>query len=351
MSEILNPAPDNAIKVHNAELNRMTNHADSAMSISKPHSSTSPVGRSTPPDSAPAAKLSKWDSLTFTGAHAFSAAVLACFGIRGLHSLGRALGTAEWCVNYKRRRRFVRTLVQVLQHKPSSRERRRWSRDYFVRSRCDKLFYLAFDRIPRDAAMELFSISDQPLLDRSLSRGRGVYMAMSHHGPHHLAAMLMALYGYRVAGVRDRREGASRRYVQSRFDRRYPEFQRMRVLFADDYPRDIYRCLREGYILGSAMDVRRTRHTRQRTEKVTIFGEQREFLTGPLRIALRCGTPVLQAFVVPDTGLRYRLEIVATLLDPELVEDEDTAVAAALETYCRNVERYVRAHPSLITRT
>jgi predicted LPLAT superfamily acyltransferase len=138
--------------------------------------------------------------------------------------------------------------------------------------------------------------------------------------------------------------------VQSRFDRLYPEFQRMRVLFADAYPRDIYRCLKEGYVLGSAMDVHRLRHANQRSQAVTVFGERRGFLTGPLRVALRCRTPVLQAFLLPDTGLRYRLEIVDTLLDPDRVSDEDSAVSAALDRYCRNVERCVRAHPSLITR-
>ncbi len=45
--------------------------------------------------------------------------------------------------------------------------------------------------------------------------------------------MLLALNGYKTAGVRDRNEGPLRRYVQGRFDRRHPEFQRMRVLFAD----------------------------------------------------------------------------------------------------------------------
>ncbi|MEK7731350.1 MAG: hypothetical protein AAB363_05790, partial [Planctomycetota bacterium] len=78
--------------------------------------------------------------------------------------------------------------------------------------------------------------------------------------------------------------------------------------------------------------------------------ETRPFPSGPLRIAHRCRAPVLQAFVLPENGFRYRLEIVGILIDPDLSTNEDLAVAEAMRTYAMNVERYVRASPSLLTR-
>lgn len=295
-------------------------------------------------------RLNWWEYSTFTLAHAGSSALLLLFKLPGLHWFGRVLGTIEWLINYKRRRRFATALRQVLGREATGAERRRWTREYFTRSRCDKLFYLIFDRIPRAKAMSLLSIGNQDLLDRSLTRGRGVYMAMSHHGALHVVSMLMALRGYKTAGVRDRREGAMRQYIQERFDRRYPEFARMRVLYADSYPREIYRCLTDGFVLGSAMDVSRVRQPNQKTEEVAVFGETRPFPSGPLRIAHRCRAPVLQAFVLPENGFRYRLEIVGMLIDPDVSTHEDLAVAEAMRTYATNVERYVRASPSLLTR-
>ena len=299
-------------------------------------------------DSGP---LSWWEYTTFTLAHGVGSAMLLLLSVGGLYRFGRVFGTAEWLINYRRRRRFAAALRQVLGREASGAERRRWTREHFMRSRCDKLFYLVFDRIPRGKAMTLLSITNPELLDQALSRGRGVYMAMSHHGALHVVSLLLALLGYKTAGVRDRQEGALRRYVQLRFDRRYPEFARMRVLYADSYPREIYRCLSEGYVLGSAMDVNRVRHPNQRTEAVTVFGETRLFPSGPLRIAHRCRAPVLQAFVLPENGFRYRLEIVEMLMDPDLSRDEDEAVVAAMRTYATNVERYVGDSPSLLTRT
>jgi len=327
---------------------------DQTLTISNSPVVTSPAtdavalrGEGTGPE---ATRLNWWEYATFTLAHGAVAGLLFILTLPGLHWFGRAFGTVEWFLNYKRRRRFEAALRQVSGREVTGKERRRWTREYFTRSRCDKLFYLLFDRIPRAKALTLLSIGNQGLLDQALTRGRGVYMAMSHHGSLHVASLLMALCGYKTAGVRDRREGAMRRFIQKRFDRLYPEFERMRILFADSYPREIYRCLSDGYLLYSTMDVSRVRQPNQKTEEVSIFGETRPFPSGPLRIAYRCRAPVLQAFVLPENGFRYRAEIVGMLLDPDDSTDEDSAVARAMQTYATNVEKYVRASPSLLTR-
>jgi len=299
---------------------------------------------------ADGASVSTWERASFACAHAVAAALLLCLSLEGFYRFARLFGTVEWMINFKRRRRFAKALECVFGHKPARSKRRRATLEHFRQTRCDKLFYLVFDRIPRDKAMALFSIENSALLDEAVKRGRGVYVAMSHHGPHHIAGMLMALLGYKTAGVRDRREGGIRRYVQDRFDRLYPEFGRMRVLFADSYPRDIYRCFQDGYLLGSAMDVSRVRRANQKVEEVSIFGDRRVFLSGPLRVAVRCQAPVLQAFMIPDKGFRYRLDFVGMLVDPQTMEDEDKAVAEAMRVYAANVEDYLRATPALMTR-
>jgi len=294
--------------------------------------------------------LTLWQFLSFSVMHTFLAGLLALTSLRTLSRLGRAFGTLEWLINFKRRARFARTLDAISETPRSASDRRRVTRDHFMQTRCDKLFYLLFDCIPRDQATALFTIKNQHLVDDAIRRGRGVYIALSHHGAHHVAAMLMAVRGYKVAGVRDRKEGGLRQYVQRRFDRRYPEFRRMKVIFADAYPRDIYRCFQEGYVLGSAMDVQRVRHPNQRVEALTLFGRPRPFISGPLRVAARCGVPVLQAFIVSRGNFQYELDITGALLDPDEQGNEDVAVQKALKTYARTIERYVRLHPSLITR-
>jgi len=294
--------------------------------------------------------LSRWERTSFALTHAATSGLLLVLGLRGLYRFGQAFGTLEWLINYKRRRRFARALKRVWGRKPTTAERRFHTRRFFMRARCDKLFYLIFDRIPRDQAASLLTFSDRSAVDEALAGGRGVYIAMSHHGAQHVLAMFFALLGYPSAGVRDRKESALRRYVQRRFDEKYPEFGRMRVLYSDSYPREIFRCFEEGYVVGSAMDVSRVRLDHQKTHEVTIFGEQTQFLSGPLRVAMRCKTPVLQVFVHSQPGFRYRLDIVEKLYDPALDEQNDQVLDRAMHAYAKNVERCIQETPSQLSR-
>lgn len=294
--------------------------------------------------------LSTWQRVSFSATHAAIRVLLVLLGQRGMYRFARAVGTIEWLINYKRRRRFRRALEVISDSITPPSDARAAVREHFMRTRCDKLFYLMFDCIPRDRAMSLFTITNREWLDDALADGRGVYVALSHHGAHHVAAMFMALHGYKVAGVRDRNEGGIRRYVQDRFDRRYPEFKRLRVLYADSYPRDVFRCLQDGYVLGSAMDVSRIRNEHQKSVELTMFGKKRPFLAGPLKVAVRCRALVIQGFIIPEADFRYRLELVQRLIEPDHVDNEDLVLNEALATYARNIEARVRAMPVLLTR-
>ncbi|MCO6437679.1 MAG: hypothetical protein J5J06_11370 [Phycisphaerae bacterium] len=304
-----------------------------------------------PADSGSERSVTAWERFSFGLIHLFTRGLLLLLGLRGLYAFGRWFGFLEWVINYKRRRRFAQSYAEVLGRHPTSTERRSTTLEHFQRTRCDKLFYMILDCLSPARAAGLFGIENRHLLDEAMARERGAYVALSHHGPHHVTAMLMCLLGYKVAGVRDRREGGLRRYMHERFAQRFPQYAQLRMMYADTYPRDIYRCYQEGYVLGSAMDVTRVRLPHQRYEEVECFGEVRPFLSGPMRIALRNGTPVIQGFMISEPGFHYRLVLTESLIDPDRVEDEDAAVAEAMKTYAANVEAYVRATPALITRT
>jgi len=311
---------------------------------------STPPGKSHEQADVEGQRLTAWERASFFLAHASVAALLRALGIRGLYRFARGFGTIEWLVNFKRRRRFGRALASLHLSSLSPALRRRFTREHFMQTRCDKIFYLVFDCLPAQRARELFTIGNKGLLEAAVDSGRGAYVATSHHGSVHIAGLLMALSGYRIAGVRERRESALRRYIQDRLDRKYPDFQRARILFADSFPREIFRCLREGFLLGSSMDVSRTYHPNQRTEPVTLFGEQRHFLSGPLRVAYRCNVHALQAFIVPSRDFRYRLEIVETLFESDRPAGEDEMVGDAMRRYAANVERFLRTMPHLMSR-
>ena len=294
--------------------------------------------------------LSRWQRVSFLAAHTAASALLRVLGLRGLYRFGRLFGTVEWIINYKRRKRFARKLRSLSCDSASGDRKASAARAYFMRLRCDKIFFLIFDRLSREQALSLFTITNKDWLDEAVARGQGVYLALSHNGAQHVGAICMALLGYKTAGVRDRNEGALTRFVQDRFDRRYPEFRRTRILFADSYPREIYRCLQDGYVLASSMDIGRVRGNPRQIIELPMFGEKRPFLSGPLRVAMRCGATVLQAFVISEPDFHFRLELVEKLIDPETSQGQEEVILGALTAYASNIETTIRKMPELLTR-
>ncbi len=296
------------------------------------------------------AAVGLWQRFAFSTTRAVLWGLMVLLSLRGLYLLGQGFGTLEWLINYKRRRRFRRGLKTVAGDALTPRERRRYARRFFMRTRCDKIFYLIFDRIPREQALSRFCIEGQDLLDRAREHGRGCFVALSHFGPHHVGAMLMTLRGYRVAGVRDPHEGAIRRFMQSLFDQRYPELGRMRVISADAYPRDIYRCFQGGYVLGAALDVHRLRDERKRTVQVRQFGKQRDYVVGTVQIALRCGAEVVQGFVVSEKDFHYRLDLLGPLVEDPTAAESPDRLQQVMQSYADNIEVYLRRYPDHFSR-
>ncbi len=306
-------------------------------------------------DASPDADSSGLGTLSrfkFMLARGFLWAWARCFSLKGLYLFGQFFGTLEYLINYKRRRRFRErfdeTFGQYAGQIPESVERVCWQ--HCMRTRCDKLFYLIFDKLPREKIINRVKYHNREYLDEGLKRGRGAYVCMSHNGSHHVAILLMALMGYKVAGVRDPNEGNLRRYVQEKYEETFPEFRDIRMFYTDTYPRDLYRCFHDQFILGSALDVSRMRGLHLKTAKVTLFGREREFLTGTLQIALRCGAPIIQGFVVSRKNFYFHLIGTPPLVDPSTEKDTPEILQAAMQKYADNIAAHLLKYPDHISK-
>lgn len=305
----------------------------------------SPMPRSGTPSSS---AISAWQRISFETARFAVRGLLRLLGLNGLYRFGRAFATLEWLINYKRRRRFARQLRLILGPDVSASARRQHTRRHFIRTRCDKLFFLIFDHLPADEARARFRVLNRRLLDEGLARGRGAYVALSHTGPQHVAGLLMLMLGYKIAGVRDPKEGALRRFLQEKLERK--DRERVRYFYADGYPRAIYRCFQDNFVVGSAIDVHRRRAEHLKTVEVNVFGRDRLFLTGPLQMALRCGAPILQGLILSEENFHYTLELSDLQPEVEPPHGATDPVANAIHIYARNLETYCRRYPCHVSR-
>lgn len=306
--------------------------------------------RQTPKDQG---ELSLWHRCSFHFARGFLLLLAKILTLNGLYQFGKAFGTLEWLINYKRRAKFSQGLKSLLGDRLNPAQRRVATRRHFTRTRCDKIFYLIFDRLPRETLNRLLTIENKEALDRALADYGGAYVAMSHHGPQHIAAVLYCLAGYKVALVRDRKEGKIRQFMQRIYEKTCPEMNKLKICYADDFPREQIRCLQSGYILGSALDIQRDRGGSQKTVDVRYFGQNRPFMAGPIKLALRTGVPVLQGLLRSKTGFHYEVIFtspIAVVLPQERMESQDSQISKALEQYAANLEAHVTEFPCHITR-
>lgn len=298
--------------------------------------------------------LPLWTRWKFGLIRTFLGAWVRTFSLKGLFAFGRFFGMLEYLINFKRRGRYRAALARIYPDGLSARRQQRIIRHYFQRTRCDKLLYLVFDHLPKDKILKRIRFHNRGILDDALRRGNGVYVLLSHNGSHHVAGLLMALLGYRCAGIRDRNEGASRQFIQECYAETFPEFRAIRVLYADSFPRDIFRCFQENRVVASALDVGRERGAGLKTCRVRMFGETRDFLTGTLQIALRCRATIVQAFVVSRPNYYFRLLV----NDPPLYvpaadgprDDGPELVADLLQKYADGIAQHVRKYPDHLSR-
>ena len=270
-----------------------------------------------------------------------------CFGLSNLYRMGRFFGALEYLCDYRRRSRVHRKLISLFGDEMSPARRRAVTRRYFMRVRCDKMFYTIMDRIPRGKLLNRIKIKNVHHVDEGLARGKGLYVALCHYGSHHVAGLMMALRGYKLAGVRDPKESHVRRYIQQRYRESFPEVAAMKMVYASSFPRVIYRHMQSNAIVASLLDVDRNRGENTKTQSVTFFGQERQWLTGPVQMAVRCGATIIQGFIVSRKNFYYQLLPTPPLIDPDEIAaaDEEKVIPQILQKYASAVEQFVREHP------
>ena len=297
------------------------------------------------------ASIGWYDRAKFALVRGMLTAVMRLVGLGGLYRLCCIFGACEWLLLVSVRRRVKAKLRQMLGDHLSEKQIAAAAYRFFTRLRCDKTIYLIFDKIPKDKILERIEVENWHHIDDALQRGHGLYVMISHYGSNYLAGLLMALKGYRVAGVRDRKEGALRRYVRARYAQTFPEFRRLRMYFADGFPRGLYRSLRENWVVATALDVGRERAKNQGTVKIRLFGQEYTFLTGTAQIAVRCGSPIIQGFVVSCKDFRFRLVVQEPLWDPRTgPQEEQTALEQMMRRYAANIEDLLQRYPCHISK-
>ncbi|MCG3136307.1 MAG: hypothetical protein HJJLKODD_00134 [Phycisphaerae bacterium] len=304
----------------------------------------------TPAESSTVPPLSAGVRFKFALVRGLLFLIARLFSLSGLYYFGQLFGTCEWLINFKRRRRYHQHMSHFWGPEYSSRPWPGACRRYFMRTRCDRFYYLIFDLLPKDKIIRRIRFPNRPQFDAALQRGKGIYVAVSHFGSQHVAGLLMSFMGYNAAGVRDPHEGALRRYIQQKFSDRFAEVRQAKIFYADSFPRELYRWFQDNNILSSALDVNRERAPHLKRVTVQFGNHQAEFLTGTLQIALRCQAAIYQGFAISRPRFIYELAVFPLVENPDQSMDNPESLQTIMQRYANMNEQFLRDYPDHVTR-
>ncbi|MBN1490512.1 MAG: hypothetical protein JXA69_11400, partial [Phycisphaerae bacterium] len=108
-----------------------------------------------------------WARVKYATVRGFLWGWARCFSLTGLYLLGQCFGTCEYLLAARRRRRYHRRLIGIYGDELTPAFARRATHRFFMRTRCDKLFYLIFDKLPREKILKRIRFFGRDVLDEA----------------------------------------------------------------------------------------------------------------------------------------------------------------------------------------
>ncbi len=158
----------------------------------------------------------------------------------------------------------------------------------------------------------------------------------AHFGNWELMGALLRFYDYKGAVVG--RQIYYEKYNQAILDLRGKAT--LRTIYQDASPREFLKVLKQNEILGILAD-----QDIDRLEGIFVpfFGRPAYTLTGPVKLALASGAPIVPTFLIRE-GNRYRL-LVEEPIRVEMKGSREETVQEYTSRWSRVIEEKIRAHP------
>jgi KDO2-lipid IV(A) lauroyltransferase len=257
-----------------------------------------------------------------------------------LPALGSTLG---WLAHglFREARRTTLQNIELVYPDLSPADRSAFARDVFRslgRNLADTVALLDPTEAP-DRTLGITRASRDALGD-ALAEGRGVVYATCHLGPWERMAALLASLGYPITTLAQ--ESYDPRFHRL-IDSRLRTSRNVETILRDSpaAPFAIVRALRRGRVLGFLVDLPgRTR----RSPSVAWLGRSSRVASGPARIALRTGAPIVVGTPAPGTGgvLSVRIARLSTADLPA----GDAGEAALCQRIADALSERIRALPA-----
>jgi len=253
-------------------------------------------------------------------------------------AFARAAGWLGYVMIPRQRKRMIQNLGFAYGDEKSPEEIRRIAARVMGNLLETFVDFLRFAKLTREKASRFIDAGDA--YDRCkdiLQEGKGLIIMTPHFGNWELLAGIFGLQGFRGAVV-------GRRIYYAPYNEWIVGLRRsvgVETIYQNEAVRQVHYHLKRGEIVGLLPD---QDIDRIRGVFVDFFGKPAYTMTAPVKFSLASGAPILPAFMVRQSGNRYKL-IMGELIRPRVETDRETSVRHYTELWMKSFEKIIREYP------
>ena len=208
------------------------------------------------------------------------------------------------------------------------------------------LEFIKYPQLNRKNLSDILLIEGIDILNRELSREKGVILVTAHFGAKQILQIGLGLKGYKLNQICYHMDRDELSFIQKNVSQR----QRIKIeekipvnfISAKSFMRSAYRCLRENQILIIAADgIGIPKYMNKGYTQFTFLGKRVLFPTNMSLLAKKTGSSVLPAFVIRGEGIKHKI-VIEQPIGTNSRLNEDT-----INEFVKILERYVLRFPYL----
>lgn len=206
------------------------------------------------------------------------------------------------------------------------------------------LEFIKYPQLNQENMTKLVSFEGVELLDKELSKGKGVILFTSHFGAKQLLQAGLGLRDYKINQIYYHMNHNELTFIQKNVSQR----QRQKIegkipakfIPANGFLRSAYKCLMRNEILIIAADgIGLPEHMNKGYSLFPFLGEKVLFPPNTVSLAKRTGASIVPAFVIRE-GTKHKI-----IFEPA-IEVNSKSIESTFQEFIGIVERYIRKYPS-----
>ena len=209
----------------------------------------------------------------------------------------------------------------------------------------DVLEFIKYPQLNQKNLPKLLSIEGVEVLDKELSKGKGVIIFTSHFGAKQLLQPGLGHRNYKINQIYYHMNHDELTFIQKNVAQRQRQKIEEKIpatfISADGFMRSAYKCLMRNEILIIAADgIGLPEHMNKGYSPFSFLEERVLFPSNTVSLAKRTGASIVPAFVTRE-GTRHKI-----IFEPAL-EVNSTSIENTFQKFVKILEKYILKYPSL----